>query len=785
MKIISIQNNVVKKTNPLSSLNPAQYSAVTAPLGPVCVLAGAGSGKTRVLVSRIAWLIEEKNIAPWSIMAVTFTNKAASEMKARLENQSKRSLNGLWIGTFHALCHKFLRLHYTDCNLPDNFQVIDSDDQLRLIKRICKLKNLDEKNFPPKAIAHFINQSKDEGKRAEHIDAFQEPTITYTEVYQQYEVICNQSGLVDFAEIILRTLETLRTNAPLLKHYQERFSHVLVDEFQDTNAVQYAWLQLITMLHKQLFVVGDDDQSIYGWRGAQIGNILGFEQKFANTTTIRLEQNYRSIPSILEAANHVISKNTTRLDKKLWTDTIDNSPIKIYAALDGYDEAHHVVSIIQQHAREGNPKKECAILYRSNAQSRLFEEILLRANLPYRVHGGLRFFDRAEIKDATSYIRLTINPHDDVALERAMTTPPKGIGATTIDKIRQHATLNSCSLWLALEDMIERQNLAGRTQNALLNFRNLINELTHSMNTVELDVHFAMCIERSQLKPMYLNEPMGRGEDRIDNLDELINAASHFVAELKRNTNYLTDITLNQLPNPSFDPKTPKNQTISSDQDLSTLQMTLSTRDQLTQFLGQISLDSTENQAQNYEDSVQLMTLHAAKGLEFPIVFLVGLEEGIFPSELSARDPERLEEERRLAYVGITRAEKQLTLTYCASRMLHGKTMQFPVSRFLKDIPSHCVTETGPALKMSRPFSTRSNTYEQSIAPQKLKKHIQEVQNSIEGFKLGDNVLHANFGEGVILGFEGNGPSARVTIRFAHSGTKVLVLSYAKLQKIV
>lgn len=776
MKIIPTQNSVVKKNTSLSSLNPAQYAAVTAPLGPVCVLAGAGSGKTRVLVSRIAWLIEENDIAPWSIMAVTFTNKAASEMKIRLENQSKRSLNGLWIGTFHALCHKFLRLHYTDCKLPDNFQVIDSDDQLRLIKRICKIKNLDEKNFPPKAIAHFINQAKDEGKRAQHIDAYQEPVLTYTDVYQQYETICNQSGLVDFAEIILRTLETLRTNLPLLRHYQERFSHVLVDEFQDTNAVQYAWLQLITMSHKRLFVVGDDDQSIYGWRGAQVGNILGFEQAFAGTTTIRLEQNYRSIPSILEAANNVISKNTTRLDKKLWTDTKDSAPIKVYAALDGYDEAQHVVSMIQQHVREGNPRQECAILYRSNAQSRLFEEMLLRAKMPYRVHGGLRFFDRAEIKDATSYIRLTANPHDDVALERAMTTPPKGIGATTIDKIRQHATLNSCSLWRALEDMIERQNLAGRTQNALLNFRNLIAGLTRSMDTVELDVHFAMCIEQSQLKPMYLNEPMGRGEDRIDNLEELINAASHFVAELKRDSNYLGDVQPDQLDNSDFAPSAPQNQ--------SSRQMTLSTRDQLAQFLGQISLDSTENQAQTYEDSVQLMTLHAAKGLEFPVVFLVGLEEGIFPSELSARDPERLEEERRLAYVGITRAEKQLVLTHCASRMLHGKTMQFPVSRFLKDIPPHCVTETGPALKMSRPLSARSHTYGQPISIQKSSRNIQEMQNSVEGFKLGDNVLHTNFGEGVILSFEGNGPSARVSIRFARSGTKVLVLSYAKLQKL-
>lgn len=760
--------------NYLSVLNPAQYAAVTAPLAPVCILAGAGSGKTRVLVSRITWLIDEHNIAPWAIMAVTFTNKAALEMKTRLENQASKSLNGMWIGTFHALCNRFLRLHYADCNLPENFQIIDSDDQLRLIKRICKTRGLDEKAYPPRSIANFISSSKDEGLRSNNIEAYHEPLITQVELYKQYEAICMQSGLVDFSEIILRVLETLRAKPALLKHYQERFSHILVDEFQDTNAVQYAWLQLLSMGHKRLFVVGDDDQSIYGWRGAQVGNILGFNNQFENVTTVRLEQNYRSIPSILMAANHVISKNITRLDKKLWTDQLDTSRVKTYAALDGYDEARYVVDSIKQHIKDNHTKNDCAILYRSNAQSRLFEEMLLRANMPYRVHGGLRFFDRAEIKDASSYIRLTVNPHDDVALERAMSTPPKGIGASTIDKLRQHASLNKCSLWSALEDLIESQTLTPRAQASLLSLRNLISNLSNNMDDYALDAHFAMCIDRSLLKPMYLNEPMGRGEDRIENLNELISAASHFGAELQRQVS-LEAASPTILDHNLFEAKP--------------LAIMPSTREQLAIFLAQISLDSTENQAQVYEDSVQLMTLHAAKGLEFPIVFLVGLEEGIFPSEMSAREPERLEEERRLAYVGITRAEKHLSISYCATRMHHGRMVTFPKSRFLNDIPDECLQMTGPALKLARTVQASQNKYgyQNNYSSANLhgaRTHQVATQDSVQGFKLGQSILHEKFGEGVILGFEGDGPQARVSIRFAKGGTKILVLSYAKLEAI-
>ncbi len=732
----------------LENLNERQFEAVTAPLGPVRVLAGAGSGKTRVLISRIAWLLNTGQCAPYSILAVTFTNKAAFEMRTRLEDQLTLSMRGMWIGTFHSLCHRMLRMHAREAGLIENFQIMDSDDQTRLCRRIIRAKGLDEKVYPPKMLASFINGHKDEGRRAEHIEVHHGDALTYNlvELYRDYQAVCEQSGLVDFAEILLRTLELLRNNLPLLKHYQDRFEFILVDEFQDTNSVQYAWLQLLANKHQRLFVVGDDDQSIYGWRGAKIENILHFDQDFPDATTIRLEQNYRSTKAILEAANTVIAKNSERLDKKLWTENDSSQPIIVYRGTDGYDEARFVVETIKETLDKGGVKKsDIAILYRSNAQSRVFEEFFLRAQIPYRVYGGLRFFDRAEIKDIMAYLRMVVNPHDDVSLERSMTTPPKGIGQATIERVREYAAQNSCSLWDALQLLLESQTLTTRAQNVLLAYSEQIHDLRAQIEEMALDQFFAYAIEASNLKPHYQKEPMNRGEDRIDNLNELITAAEYFMKG--------DQIELAFIEEP-IDMKS------------------LTSFEQLEAFMGQTSLDSSDNQADIDEDSVQLMTLHASKGLEFPIVFLVGMEDGIFPSDAAVNEVGRIEEERRLAYVGITRAEEKLYMTGAERRMIYGKTLHLPPSRFLRDIPGHLIEEIGPAIDI-RPVQT------QSVAARTRNTHA--LNDQVEGYKIGQLVEHAKFGEGVILGFEGSGPSTRVIVEFANSGRKVLVLSYARL----
>lgn len=732
----------------LENLNERQFEAVTAPLGPVRVLAGAGSGKTRVLISRIAWLLNTGQCAPYSILAVTFTNKAAFEMRTRLEDQLTLSMRGMWIGTFHSLCHRMLRMHAREAGLIENFQIMDSDDQTRLCRRIIRAKGLDEKVYPPKMLASFINGHKDEGRRAEHIEVHHGDALTYNlvELYRDYQAVCEQSGLVDFAEILLRTLELLRNNLPLLKHYQDRFEFILVDEFQDTNSVQYAWLQLLANKHQRLFVVGDDDQSIYGWRGAKIENILHFDQDFPDATTIRLEQNYRSTKAILEAANTVIAKNSERLDKKLWTESDSSQPIIVYRGTDGYDEARFVVETIKETLDKGGVKKsDIAILYRSNAQSRVFEEFFLRAQIPYRVYGGLRFFDRAEIKDIMAYLRMVVNPHDDVSLERSMTTPPKGIGQATIERVREYAAQNSCSLWDALQLLLESQTLTTRAQNVLLAYSEQIHDLRAQIEEMALDQFFAYAIEASNLKPHYQKEPMNRGEDRIDNLNELITAAEYFMKG--------DQIELAFIEEP-IDMKS------------------LTSFEQLEAFMGQTSLDSSDNQADIDEDSVQLMTLHASKGLEFPIVFLVGMEDGIFPSDAAVNEVGRIEEERRLAYVGITRAEEKLYMTGAERRMIYGKTLHLPPSRFLRDIPGHLIEEIGPAIDI-RPVQT------QSVAARTRNTHA--LNDQVEGYKIGQLVEHAKFGEGVILGFEGSGPSTRVIVEFANSGRKVLVLSYARL----
>ncbi|OYQ81832.1 DNA helicase II [Ignatzschineria sp. F8392] len=728
----------------LEQLNESQYEAVTAPLGPVRVLAGAGSGKTRVLISRIAWLLETEQAEPFGILAVTFTNKAAFEMRTRLEDTLKFSLRGMWIGTFHSLCHRILRLHHRDAGLIENFQILDSDDQVRLCRRVIRARGLDEKLYQPRVLANFINGHKEEGRRAQHIEVYNDAfTKNLVQLYHDYQTLCEQSGLVDFSEILLRTVELLRTHQAILNHYQERFKFVLVDEFQDTNSVQYAWLQLLSGKHHNLFVVGDDDQSIYGWRGAKVENILHFDTHFEGVTTVRLEQNYRSTKAILEAANHVIEKNDTRLEKRLWTDNESTQPIILYRGTDGYDEARFVVETIKERLKEGYQKSDIAILYRSNAQSRLFEELLLRGQIPYRVYGGLRFFDRAEIKDIMAYLRMVVNPNDDVSLERSMTTPPKGIGQATIEMIREYAAQQRISLWESMQHLLEGQQLTTRAHNVLLAYSEQIHDLMLKVDEMKLDQFFAYAIEQSGLKAQYKKEPLNRGEDRIDNLNELITAAEYFMMSDQVELAFSDDPVDIQ---------------------------SLTTREQLDAFMGQTSLDSSDAQAEEGEDSIQLMTLHASKGLEFPIVFLVGMEDGMFPSDASIQEADRLEEERRLAYVGITRAEKVLYLLGAEQRMIYGKTLRMPPSRFIRDIPSHLVEMIGPAIAIR-----------QALPSSKAGKR-EQFEDNIDGYKIGQFVSHPKFGDGVIQGFEGVGASTRVIVEFSESGRKVLVLSFANLK---
>lgn len=728
----------------LEQLNESQYEAVTAPLGPVRVLAGAGSGKTRVLISRIAWLLETEQAEPFGILAVTFTNKAAFEMRTRLEDTLKFSLRGMWIGTFHSLCHRILRLHHRDAGLIENFQILDSDDQVRLCRRVIRARGLDEKLYQPRVLANFINEHKEEGRRAQHIEVYNDAfTKNLVQLYHDYQTLCEQSGLVDFSEILLRTVELLRTHQAILNHYQERFKFVLVDEFQDTNSVQYAWLQLLSGKHHNLFVVGDDDQSIYGWRGAKVENILHFDTHFEGVTTVRLEQNYRSTKAILEAANHVIEKNDTRLEKRLWTDNESTQPIILYRGTDGYDEARFVVETIKERLKEGYQKSDIAILYRSNAQSRLFEELLLRGQIPYRVYGGLRFFDRAEIKDIMAYLRMVVNPNDDVSLERSMTTPPKGIGQATIEMIREYAAQQRISLWESMQHLLEGQQLTTRAHNVLLAYSEQIHDLMLKVDEMKLDQFFAYAIEQSGLKAQYKKEPLNRGEDRIDNLHELITAAEYFMMSDQVELAFSDDPVDIQ---------------------------SLTTREQLDAFMGQTSLDSSDAQAEAGEDSIQLMTLHASKGLEFPIVFLVGMEDGMFPSDASIQEADRLEEERRLAYVGITRAEKVLYLLGAEQRMIYGKTLRMPPSRFIRDIPSHLVEMIGPAIAIR-----------QTLPSSKAGKR-EQFEDNIDGYKIGQFVSHPKFGDGVIQGFEGVGASTRVIVEFSESGRKVLVLSFANLK---
>ncbi len=719
-------------TSIIDPLNDAQRQAVTAPSQAMLVLAGAGSGKTRVLVHRIAWQIQVLGVSAHSILAVTFTNKAAKEMRGRIEDLLNMSAQSMWIGTFHGVAHRLLRRHAKQAKLPETFQVMDSGDQLRLIKRLLATLNLDADKWPPRQVQWYINAQKDEGIRARHMmetgDPYQRQMLI---IYKAYEELCDRSGLVDFAELLLRAHELLRDNADVLDFYQQRFRQVHVDEFQDTNTIQYAWLRLLTEGKDNIFVVGDDDQSIYGWRGAKIENIYSFQKHYPNHQVIKLEQNYRSTGNILKAANKVISVNDGRMGKELWTDAGDGDLISLYAAFNEQDEAHFVVERIRAWVNEGGLRKDVAILYRSNAQSRQFEERLMTTGTPYRVYGGLRFFERVEIKNALAYLRLMSNRDDDASFERVINTPTRGIGAKTIDDIRNIARDQSLSLWAAAIVLINQRTLSARATNALIGFLELIKRFDAQAEGLELFEKVKLVVEKSGLIELYQKDKADKGEEKVENLEELVNAARLFDATA-----------------------------IGDMEDEESL-------GELDMFLAHATLESGELQGDDFDDCVQLMTLHSAKGLEFKQVFLVGMEEGLFPSQQSVDDVGRLEEERRLCYVGITRAMKQLYLTYAESRRLYGRETYPRPSRFLREIPAEHIQEVRMRATVTRPVTS-------------VKPKAQSLQT--EGkYKLGQRVSHAKFGEGVVLQMEGDGAQERVQINFKQVGLKWLILAYAQL----
>jgi DNA helicase-2/ATP-dependent DNA helicase PcrA len=755
----------------IDSLNDAQREAVCAPPGHYLILAGAGSGKTRVLTHRIGWLNQVEHVPPWAILAVTFTNKAAGEMRARLEHLIPGGTQGLTVGTFHGIAHRLLRRHWREAGLPESFQILDADDQQRLVKRVVAGLGLDEARFPPRQAAWQINSWKDEGKRAENIEHGQHPvTRTLVQIYQAYEDACRRAGLVDFAELLLRAHELWLKQPAILEHYQQRWRYLLIDEFQDTNALQYAWIRVLAGQTGQVFVVGDDDQAIYGWRGAKVENVQQFLRDLPGARTIKLEQNYRSTSNILKAANSVIERNGSRLGKQLWTAGEEGERIAVYASYNEQDEARFVIERIREYIAEHGDAKDCAILYRSNAQSRNFEEQLIQHDIPYRVYGGLRFFERAEIKDALAYLRLTANRHDDAAFERAVNTPPRGIGDRTLDVLRRRARQDGTSMWeAALVELSTSTELAGRAKNAVKSFLAMIDEMAHAFKPISpqergwgegtnspqtslsastepsppaplptgegsealpLAEQIDHAIVQSSLREFYEKDSRGNAESRVENLDELVNVASRF------------ELTPDDI------------------------EAGLS---ELSAFLSHAALEAGEGQGESWDNCVQLMTLHSAKGLEFPLVFLVGVEEGLFPSQRSVEDEGRLEEERRLAYVGITRARERLVITHAESRRMHGTEMLARPSRFLGEIPPSLIDEVRPRVQVSRPLYAGRFA---EPAPS-LKEDLP--------VKLGQRVSHPKFGEGVVVSAEGSGAHTRLQVNFESEGSKWLVAAYANL----
>ena len=717
----------------LESLNEKQREAVTSESPHLLVLAGAGSGKTRVLVHRVAWIVDGFRFNPGTVMTVTFTNKAANEMQSRIQELLKSPVPELWCGTFHGLAHRTLKRFYKEANLISGFTILDADDQLRIIKRLAKELELEDSAWPPKQIQWQINSWKDDGKRSKDIKAEKDfYTETIKGLYEKYEDLCKQDSLVDFAELLLKSYELIRDDAKVKKFFHSRFKHILIDEFQDTNKIQYKWLQEIASSKANLTAVGDDDQSIYGWRGARVENIDAYKKSHDQSETIRLEQNYRSTSIILNAANALIENNQERLGKNLWTDSKEGELITLYQAYSEQDEARFIAEVIKGWMNSGELYKDCAVVYRSNAQSRAIEEALLRISIPYRIYGGLRFYERLEIKNAMSFLKVIFNPHDNPSFERSIANPPRGIGAKTLIKIRNKANENNLSYVQASAKMLDEGSIGGRGAAGLRSYLKLLIDHGEQLDKTPLSDLLDSIIQSSGLIQHHEKEPGEKGKTRIENLEELITAAKNFEQ--------------------SFD----KEKTIKEISEA---------------FLDTVSLDAGETQAGEFDDAVQLMTLHSAKGLEFPLVFITGLEETLFPHGRSMESPNQLEEERRLCYVGITRAMKKLYLTYAESRRLHGSDVFNPPSRFIKEIPAEYIDEIRPRASVNVPYKRTSQS-----SPMDFKEEI--------GIALGQKVLHPKFGQGIVLNYEGSGESARVQINFESAGTKWLVLSFANLEVI-
>ena len=715
------------------TLNEPQRKAVTSEAQSLLVLAGAGSGKTRVIAHRVAWLIKAQNVNPHSILTVTFTNKASREMRGRIEDIVQEEMGNFWCGTFHGISHRLLRTHWEEAGLRKEFSILDSEDQHRVIKRVVKSMGLDDTKWPPRQIQWFINKQKDECLRSKDVEVTDDYfTEKMVEIYKVYEELCERESLVDFGELLLRVYVLLKTNGQVLRHYQRRFSHILVDEFQDTNEVQYQFLKMLAASGSNFIAVGDDDQSIYGWRGAKSENINRFTNDYKNTEIIRLEQNYRSTSVILNAANEVIKNNQGRLGKELWTDQKEGEPISVYSAYNEDDEARFVVGSIQNWVAQGRNLDEVAILYRSNAQSRVLEEAILRESLPYKIYGGLRFYERAEIKNAMSYLKLVYGREDDAAFERVINIPPRGIGVKTIEIIRSKAMEGKTSLWKACQELLDNDGFTSRAAQAIEGFMNSFDTLESDTKDLQLWEIVDITIERSGLIEYHKKEAGEKGRTRVENLSELVGAAKDFEPD-------------------SFD-----------ELDESSLK----------KFIDHAALDAGETQASEHELAIQLMTLHSAKGLEFPLVFITGFEEGLFPHKLSIEDPNQLQEERRLCYVGMTRSMEKLFVTHAEMRNLYGSESFNPASRFLREIPEELTVEVRTGGNVSRSSNSK-------LKGSRINGEVPETE-----FKLGQRVLHESFGEGVILNYEGEGSNARVEVNFDSSETKWLMVTYAKLQQI-
>ena len=792
--MFSTPHNATNSSSPLlATLNAEQCAAVTLPAEHALILAGAGSGKTRVLTTRIAWLLQSGYVAPGGILAVTFTNKAAKEMMTRLSTMLPVNVRGMWIGTFHGLCNRFLRAHYKMANLPQAFQILDTQDQLSAIKRLCKQNNIDDERFPAKQMQWFISGCKEDGLRPNMVEVRDDETRRKVDIYQLYEEQCQREGVVDFGELMLRSYELLRDNDPIREHYQRRFRHILIDEFQDTNKLQYAWIKMLAgqganaspdVQGGAVIAVGDDDQSIYAFRGARVGNMADFVTEFNVQHQIKLEQNYRSYSNILDSANALISHNSKRLGKNLRTDQGAGEPVRVYEASTDFAEAQWMVEEMKQLVRDngseaGFARKEIAVLYRSNAQSRVIETALFNAAMPYRVYGGLRFFERAEIKHALAYLRLLENPNDDTSFMRVVNFPARGIGARSLEQLQDLARSQGCSLHDAVSALTGR---AGAVIAGFVAKMDVLREQTAGMNLRDI---IAQMLDQSGLVEHYKADR--EGADRLENLEELVNAAESFVMQ----EGFGKDAAA-MLGSANLLTQSPASQGLDFDAPQEPFGDTGETLSPLVAFLTHAALEAGDNMAQAGQDAIQLMTVHSSKGLEFDAVFITGMEEGLFPHENSMNDRDGLEEERRLMYVAITRARKRLYLSHSQSRMLHGQTRFNMKSRFFDELPEEALKWLTPKNQnfgsswnadsamqsgaSSSGYTGASDTFGQTVS--------RKEDTSKHGLRLGMLVFHAKFGEGTVLTLEGAGDDARAQINFPRHGTKWLALSVAKLTPV-